>query len=206
MQQLLLGGHPLLDFLNTLYGPGGQEVEVIGNGQAYVGWFIAAGLIDKEEAAALVRRATGKALDAAAAEARKIREWARGWLERWRANPRGDYRKEIAALNELLERQATRRKLVRTKGELTIVESAELESAAALIGLIAGQLAALLTNERAELVKTCAGPSCTLWFVDRTKAHRRVFCSAAACGNRARVAAFRQRQLRANLRKTGDSQ
>jgi predicted RNA-binding Zn ribbon-like protein len=194
MQQLLLGGHPLLDFLNTFYGPEGEEVEVIGTGQAYLDWFIAAALIDKEQAATLSRRASVKALDAAAAEARKIREWARGWLERWRANPGGDYRKEIAALNELLERQPTRRKIVRTKGELTIVESAQIETASALIGLIAGQLATLLTTERAELVKSCAGPSCTLWFVDRTKAHRRMFCSAAACGNRARVAAFRDRQ------------
>jgi predicted RNA-binding Zn ribbon-like protein len=194
MQPLLLGGHPLLDFLNTFYGPEGEEVEVIGTGQAYLDWFIAAALIDKEQAATLSRRASVKALDAAAAEARKIREWARGWLERWRANPGGDYRKEIAALNELLERQPTRRKIVRTKGELTIVESAQIETASALIGLIAGQLATLLTTERAELVKSCAGPSCTLWFVDRTKAHRRMFCSAAACGNRARVAAFRDRQ------------
>jgi predicted RNA-binding Zn ribbon-like protein len=194
MQPLLLGGHPLLDFLNTFYGPQGEEVEVIGNGQAYVDWFIAAGLIDKEQAGSLSRRASGKALDAAAAEARKIREWARGWLERWRSNAGGDYRKEIAALNELLERQQTRRRLVRTKGELALVESAEVESAAALIGLIAAHLAALLTTERPELVKTCAGPSCTLSFVDRTKAHRRMFCSTAACGNRARVAAFRDRQ------------
>jgi predicted RNA-binding Zn ribbon-like protein len=194
MQPLLRGGHPLLDFLNTFYGPEGEEVEVIGTGQAYLDWFIAAALIDKEQAATLSRRASVKALDAAAAEARKIREWARGWLERWRANPGGDYRKEIAALNELLERQPTRRKIVRTKGELTIVESAQIETASALIGLIAGQLATLLTTERAELVKSCAGPSCTLWFVDRTKAHRRMFCSAAACGNRARVAAFRDRQ------------
>jgi predicted RNA-binding Zn ribbon-like protein len=44
------------------------------------------------------------------------------------------------------------------------------------------------------VLKWGAGAGCTLWFVDRTKAHRRIFCSATTCGNRAKVAAFRQRQ------------
>ena len=47
------------------------------------------------------------------------------------------------------------------------------------------------------LLKACAGADCTLWFLDRTKAHRRMFCSATACGNRAKVAAFRRRAQRA---------
>jgi predicted RNA-binding Zn ribbon-like protein len=51
-----------------------------------------------------------------------------------------------------------------------------------------------VARENASLVKQCAGPGCTLWFLDRTKAHARRFCSAAACGNRAKVAAFRERQ------------
>jgi predicted RNA-binding Zn ribbon-like protein len=49
-------------------------------------------------------------------------------------------------------------------------------------------------TERPALVKRRTGPGCTLWFVDRTKSHGRVFCSATACGNRAKVAAFRDRQ------------
>jgi predicted RNA-binding Zn ribbon-like protein len=193
-QPLLLGGQPLIDFLNTAFGPDGAVIEVIGTGQAYLDWLIAAGLLEKTQAAALSRRAGGKALDAAAAEARKTREWARAWLERWRVNPGADYRKEIGTLNRLLEKRRAHRQVARVEGELTIVDSLQVDSAAALIGLVAEQLALLLTTERAELVKSCAGPSCTLWFVDRTKAHRRMFCSAAACGNRARVAAFRDRQ------------
>lgn len=196
MQPLFLGGHPLIDFLNTSLSPNGEPVEVIGTGAAYVDWLIAAGLLDKAQAATLARRFGNKSLDAAAAEARKVREWMRAWLERWRANPEGDYRKEVGMLNELLARQPTSRKVVRAQGELKVVDLPEIDTAAALIGLLAGQLAALLTTERPDLIKACAGPSCTLWFVDRTKAHRRMFCSAAACGNRAKVAAFRGRQRR----------
>lgn len=196
MQPLFLGGHPLIDFLNTSLSPNGEPVEVIGAGAAYVDWLIAAGLLDKAQAATLARRFGNKSLDAAAAEARKVREWMRAWLERWRANPEGDYRKEVGMLNELLARQPTSRKVVRVQGGLKLVDLPEIETAAALIGLLAGQLAVLLTTERPDLIKACAGPSCTLWFVDRTRAHRRMFCSAAACGNRAKVAAFRGRQRR----------
>nr|WP_254214234.1 CGNR zinc finger domain-containing protein [Burkholderia multivorans] len=32
-----------------------------------------------------------------------------------------------------------------------------------------------------------------LWFLDRTKSHRRRWCSKALCGNRQKVAAFRRR-------------
>jgi predicted RNA-binding Zn ribbon-like protein len=32
------------------------------------------------------------------------------------------------------------------------------------------------------------------WFLDQTKAYKRRFCSAAVCVNRAKVAAFRERQ------------
>jgi predicted RNA-binding Zn ribbon-like protein len=68
----------------------------------------------------------------------------------------------------------------------------ELESD--LLALVTQQVAQLLGMEDPTLIKRCAGAGCVLWFVDRTKAHRRVFCSTTACGNRAKVAAFRERQ------------
>jgi len=69
-----------------------------------------------------------------------------------------------------------------------------MDSADELIVLVATQVAFLIATEQPELVKHCAGTGCTLWFLDRTKAHGRLFCSAAVCGNRAKVAAFRERQ------------
>jgi predicted RNA-binding Zn ribbon-like protein len=32
-----------------------------------------------------------------------------------------------------------------------------------------------------------------MWFYDRTKGHRRRWCTSTGCGNRAKVAAFRAR-------------
>ena len=44
-----------------------------------------------------------------------------------------------------------------------------------------------------DLVRLCEGKACVLWFYDRTKGHRRRWCTSTGCGNRAKVAAFRAR-------------
>ena len=193
MNALLIGSHPALDFLNTTMSPGGTPVELIGDGQAFVEWLVDAGLLDTPNAAKLGRRFGSAALDAVASEARRFRDWAADWVFRWHDDPNGDYRTELRRLNRLLEREQRYDEVVDADG-MTIVERSHLDSPDALIGLVARQVALLVTTEQPELVKRCAGPECTLAFLDRTKARRRIYCSAAACGNRAKVAAFRERQ------------
>jgi predicted RNA-binding Zn ribbon-like protein len=194
MSPLFFGSHPAIDFLNTSLAPNGEMIETIPDGRAYLEWFVGAGVLSQEEAARLRRRFGSKTLDAAAAEARKVREWARTWLNRWRSAPNAAYDSEIETLNKLLARQAQRLEVTVTDDGPSLIEQSHIESANALVALVAIQIAKLLTEEEAALVKHCAGSACTLWFLDRTKAHRRLFCSTATCGNRAKVAAFRERQ------------
>jgi len=191
MTPLFVGGQPAIDFLNTHYAGG---VETLGNGRELLTWLVGAGLIDEAEATRVMRRLGLKVLDEAAAELRRVRQWLQEWLTRWRQAPNADYSEELAVLNKLMSREAPRSEVVAAEGGLKIVERWHLSSADSIIALIASHVATLITQESAELLKTCAGPDCTLWFIDRTKAHRRVFCSPATCGNRAKVAAFRQRQ------------
>jgi predicted RNA-binding Zn ribbon-like protein len=193
-QALFLGGHPAVDFLNTAYAPGGQHIETLGDGRALLDWMVRAKLLEESESATLQRRFTRKALDAAAQEAREVREWARAWLTAWRATPGRDYSDEIAVLNTLLTRDTRGREVIAAKRRLALLERSRFEDASALLAPIAVEIARLVTQEDPSLLKACAGADCTLWFLDRTKAHRRMFCSAAACGNRAKVAAFRIRQ------------
>jgi len=194
MQSLFLGSHPAIDFLNSVFAPDGEPIETIGDGVAYVEWLVAAGLLEEADAAKLSRRFGPKALDAAAAEARKFREWARKWLADWRVAPRADYSDRIEILNRLLAREVRKRELVANRSGIALREVPRFETAQVLLALPAAQLALLVAHEDAALLRQCAGDSCTLWFLDRTKSHRRLFCSAAACGNRAKVAAFRERQ------------
>jgi predicted RNA-binding Zn ribbon-like protein len=140
-----------------------------------------------------VRRRFPAALDAVAGEACRFREWARGWIARWQAAPHADHTRDVAHLNQLLAQSSPRRELAIVAGALQLVERDRLESADDLIALLAVQVAKLVAREDPALIKHCAGPGCTLAFLDRTKSHRRVFCSAAACGNRVKVAAYRGR-------------
>ena len=197
MPALFIGSHPALDFLNTVYLPGEEQVEMLVDGRALLAWLVEAKFLDEAAATKLQRRFGSKAFDVAAATARKVREWARSWLTRWRAAPKADYREDIAVLNRLLARGASRHEIIATDQGLRVVERAQFDSADAVLTPILVQLAMLVSEEDPSLVRSCAGDKCTLWFLDRTKAHRRMFCSASACGNRAKVAAFRRRQREA---------
>ncbi len=190
---LQLGGHRALDFLNTWREPGEAE-ETLADGRAFGAWLVAVGHLEETELARLRRRFGEAAMDAAAAEARRFREWAREWLTRWRRAPRGRYTSELEELNRVLAREDRNRQVFAGKEGLELREVPEFESAASLLSLPAADIADLVTREDPELVRECAGEPCTLWFLDRTRSHRRRFCSAAACGNRAKVAAFRERQ------------
>jgi predicted RNA-binding Zn ribbon-like protein len=159
-----------------------------------VDWLVTARLLEASAASKLKRRSSIKALDGAAAQAREVRQWASAWISRWSRRPSASYQAEVTRLNELLRGANCYRELTSTDDGIRIAERCRADSADDLIGLIAMPVAALITDEQPSLVKRCAGPECTLWFLDRTKAHSRRFCSAAACGNRAKVAAFRERQ------------
>ena len=187
MKPLFLGGHPALDFLNTLATPRGERMELLGDGAALAAWLESAGLVNAASARKLD-------LDTAAAEARKLREWARDWIARWRSAPKASYDAELRRVNRMLEPARRYAELVRVPGGFELRQRDRVESNDELLALLAAQIAALVASESPALVKRCEGAGCSLWFVDRTKAHGRRFCSAAACGNRAKVAAFRERQ------------
>jgi predicted RNA-binding Zn ribbon-like protein len=194
MEPAFLGGHPAIDFLNTTFSPEGITVEVIGDGESLLRWMVEAKLLDAPTAASIRRRDSGTRLDAAAVDARKLRAWVTGWIDRWSRQPRDTYVPELRRLNALLKHGRTYREVVQTEERVKIVEREQMLDTQELLALIAAQIAHLIAQEDPQLIKHCAGASCTLRFLDRTKAHRRVFCSAAACGNRAKVAAFRKRQ------------
>jgi predicted RNA-binding Zn ribbon-like protein len=194
MEPVFLGGHPAIDFLNTIFSPQGITTEVIGDGESFLRWMVEARLLDAPTAASIRRRYSCTTLDAIAADARKLRAWVAGWIDRWSRRPLDTYDTELRRLNALLERSHSYCEVVQAEDSVKIVQREHMLDAEELLALIAGQIALLIAHEDSQLVRRCAGASCTLRFLDRTKAHRRVFCSAAACGNRAKVAAFRNRQ------------
>ena len=70
------------------------------------------------------------------------------------------------------------------------------ETVEAFLAPVLEAVADLLANGDFDLVRHCEGKACVLWFYDRTKGHRRRWCTSTGCGNRAKVAAFRARASR----------
>lgn len=67
-------------------------------------------------------------------------------------------------------------------------------SAGALLVSLAREAVQLFGSDLAELVRQCQSPTCTLYFLDTSRKGDRRWCSMSACGNKAKVAGFRQRQ------------
>ena len=70
------------------------------------------------------------------------------------------------------------------------------ETVEAFLAPVAEAVADLVADGDFNLVRHCEGNSCVMWFYDRTKGHRRRWCTSTGCGNRAKVAAFRARASR----------
>jgi predicted RNA-binding Zn ribbon-like protein len=114
-----------------------------------------------------------------------LREWLRPLIARWAADdPAAPSDEQVAHLNTMLAASANP-ELAQTDGDLALTSRRAWTSPQALLALPAEAAADLLAHGDRSLVRHCEGPTCTLWFYDRTKAHQRRWCSMAICGNRA---------------------
>jgi predicted RNA-binding Zn ribbon-like protein len=99
-----------------------------------------------------------------------------------------------AELNRILERYRTSWRLYRdVDGRLARQQVAHGDAVAMLLGPVAQAAAELMVEGDFSLVRQCEHPDCVLWFYDRTKSHKRRWCSMAQCGNRHKAAQFRKR-------------
>lgn len=63
---------------------------------------------------------------------------------------------------------------------------------AALLVTLAREAVHMFGGEEAGRIRQCQSPTCTLYFVDTSRKGGRRWCSMSACGNKAKVAAFRR--------------
>jgi predicted RNA-binding Zn ribbon-like protein len=66
--------------------------------------------------------------------------------------------------------------------------------ARALLTSVARDAVLLLGGPEGERIRQCQGPTCAILFLDTSRKGDRRWCSMSACGNRAKVAAFRGRE------------
>lgn len=190
----IVGGHLALDFLNTVATPANEPVDYLPNGTALLRWLVDAGALGGSEARSLHQRLSSAALDASAARAVTLREWLRPIVQRSAARGRSVLEAaEVEHLNGLLAHGYSYLQLACSGPRCTLERARHWRSGTTLLVLLSEAIADLLATADFSLVRKCANPQCTLWFLDQTKAHRRRWCSMALCGNRSKVAAHRRR-------------
>ena len=197
---ILVGDHLALDFLNSTAAPASESVEWLGDGAELLDWLAAAGAIEKAVAERFrAKPGAGRELDAVAAEARRLREWLRGFVgAHARKRVGAAALAELAPVNRLLARDDAYRQIAAApKGRtLELRDERRWTHPERLLQPIAQAIGDLLANADFRYVRCCEGVGCTLYFYDRSKAHGRRWCSMAVCGNRAKAAAHRARQRR----------
>jgi predicted RNA-binding Zn ribbon-like protein len=186
-----------LDFLNSFATPGDTAVDWISDGEGYLSWLDQAELVPGDVLQDVKERALPGELDKVADQARSLREWFRGFVREHKGRPlTAEALAKLGPLNRLLERDEVYYRIIAQPKE---AEPLELQTARrwrtpeALLLPVGEALARLICTEDFSHVKACEGPTCTLLFADHTRGHARRWCSMAACGNRAKQAAHRQR-------------
>ena len=101
---------------------------------------------------------------------------------------------EIAAINRFLSEREGLSELVRTKSGFAQKFHRRLDRPSQLLAPVAESASDLLCNHELNRIKRCANPTCGLLFYETARNRQRRWCSMKTCGNRAKLAAFRQRQ------------
>lgn len=194
---LFLGERLCLDFVNTEPLEGGERQERLGGFDDLLDWCMQAGLVSAAESRELARRWAGRA-DArqAHAAALDLRARLRALLERLTAG-RAAPPAAIEAVNEVLRLDRSAVQVVRTRDGYATTRQRTIDEPIQLLVPIAESAARLLSDDDLTLLKACQNPACVLFFYDTTRNHARRWCSMAACGNRAKVAAHYERTKRA---------
>ena len=187
-----------LDFLNSIATPVDVPIDWIDDGDGLLAWLEQSNLVPAEVLRTMRERAMPGELDRLADQARSLREWFRVFVrERKGGTLEAADLRELEPLNLLLARDEAFGKIVahedEATGVLTFERSRRWSSPESLLLPIGEILAKLVCEEDFTYVKACEGPTCTLLFADHTRGHARRWCSMAACGNRAKQAAHRNR-------------
>ena len=208
---LLVADEPVLDFLNSVCAPYGDMIDFVSTGPDYIDWLVRCQLITVVEAEDILARFTQAELDGAAKKAADLRNWMRPYVEHFAGTFLSDEaRPFIAGLNARLKGVVLQPCLMPARaGEMTgasgahsaeagaafsLAHTVDFKDTASLLAPILLAAADLVNRANWQHVRRCENPSCTLWFHDKSKSHKRRWCTMSVCGNRMKAAAFRARR------------
>jgi predicted RNA-binding Zn ribbon-like protein len=185
----LVGGHPALDFLNTVeYRGRAAPGDTLRSFESLVQWSALAGLVSRSEMAAmLASESRGRAQGARAlSDAIALREAMYAVVvAAIKREPRPS--QAIGLLERRLRRVRAGASLAYDTHNSTFSWQVKCARAYDVVARLADAADDLLLSLDAISVHQCRGPNCDWLFVDRSHGHRRVWCQPATCGNVVRV-------------------
>ena len=187
----LVGAHPAIDFVNTLVPPPGLDVEFLESWQDVIDWLKVTKLSD------------GKNLEVSESDAPDALDTTRNLRRAWTISV--DHIMAGKAVPPQFINQLNRMLGADTYSETLVIQGKKsfhfhrsrslLEGKHLALAILARSIAEFLITAEFKYLRRCANTdSCGLVFYDSTKNHRRQWCSNSMCGNRYKVAQFRQRQ------------
>jgi predicted RNA-binding Zn ribbon-like protein len=187
------GGHPALDFVNTLdERPSPEPIENLATYSDLVRFTELAGLVAPAQAR-LLRGHSGPAPARAARRARELREdlfAALSVLRGRKAVPSGALRRLSAAIDRA---HAARGLSVSRGGRLAGYDWTSPEGVNVPLHACALAIEDLLTETDRSRIRKCRAGDCDVYFIDKSKARRRHWCSMENCGNREKQRRWRAR-------------
>jgi predicted RNA-binding Zn ribbon-like protein len=188
----LIGGHPCLDFANTMGGDALHDPhEFLDSYEDLILFAKMAGLVPPDRARALVARAKREPEQAAAAldDARQLR----GAIFRVffaLSHERKPAPDDVARLNETLARALAHRRVVQRGGSFELGWDDDGDPLDRPLWPIVVSAAELLADHDRAPVRACCSSAerrCTWLFVDSSRNRSRRWCSMRDCGNRAKA-------------------
>ena len=185
------GGHPALDFLNTVAIPGSGRDDLLGAPATLLEWLEGAGLAEEADIVSL--RSSPPDARLLLSDALRLREAVAGIVE---ARTVGVQAPALAILevNRVLSTSSRGLRLTADAGRYQLSDVATSSGPLGLLAPVAEAAARLLLDADPRRLRRCAAEGCGLWFLDTSRNGRRRWCSMARCGNRAKVAAHYRRQ------------
>ena len=191
----LVGGHPGVDFLNTVDARGepGQREHLRGYRELLV-WMGRARLLSALEQRLLRARAAALPAEAGGvlSEARGLREAARRIVAA-RTSGGAPLARDLALLKRVI-RSAYAARVLEWNGQGFAARWRDANALRRPLFVVALELADLLEPANLARVHICAGEGCDWAFLDRSPTQRRRWCHMSACGNRAKLRRFRARR------------
>ena len=188
-----IGNNLSVDFVNTQIITNGEPKDLLESFADFVAWARAADLLSAPQAAAVLETWDSKPQATQTLKgAKAFRQTLRKMVQQAAMGIDIDA-SVITAINQVLREGNGYNEIVRGENVFEKRFHTAFHPPRQLLAPISEAAADLLCYGDLAYLRKCENPDCVLYFYDTTKNHRRRWCSMAACGNRAKAAAFYQR-------------